>query len=480
MFRILFLFMLIPALKAQGVTIGSNTPPDPSAALDVQSTTGGIANPRVTTTQRNAIVSPVPGLQVYNTDTDCLEMYFVAGGWKPVQCGCNASPNASFSVPSGFVGSGATFFTTTPGNFNYTWSFSGATPSSSTSASPTVTWSVAGTYAVSLTLTDSAGCSGSFADSIQVLSCQPFSQTFTPCGATGRTGPIQSQCNVSYGAALVNLSSGIQEWTVPATGTYRITVAGASGGAGGPGTQGGQGAIVEGQFQLNVGDVFHMLVGQAGISVPDGGGGGGGSFVVDALSVPLIIAGGGGGGNGATGSTRGFFNGGNGILGTSGGASNITSGSYGQAAPGSGGGAIANGGTNGFGGGGAVAGGGGGLLNSGGAGSNGSAGSGFVQGGVGGNGSSSNQGGFGGGGGGVTGSGYGGGGGGYSGGGGGNWNGTNHGNGGGGGSYLDNSAQQVATSTGQFNGSSAFNGSIQNLGNYNIGQGYITISRICQ
>ena len=52
---------------AQGVGIGT-TPPDASAALDVSSTSKGLLPPRMTQTQRTAIVSPAPGLVVYQTD----------------------------------------------------------------------------------------------------------------------------------------------------------------------------------------------------------------------------------------------------------------------------------------------------------------------------------------------------------------------------------------------------------------------------
>src|SRR5690606_14106696 len=90
-------------LIAQGVTIGSNNPPDPSAVLDIQSVNSGLAIPRLTTAQRNGIPNPVFGLQIFNTDTDCLEIFFASGGWKPVQCGCNAFPSAFFSVPGGSI-----------------------------------------------------------------------------------------------------------------------------------------------------------------------------------------------------------------------------------------------------------------------------------------------------------------------------------------------------------------------------------------
>ena len=48
--------------------IGTNNP-DPSAALDVNSTTMGLLIPRMTTVQREAINSPAEGLRVYDTDT---------------------------------------------------------------------------------------------------------------------------------------------------------------------------------------------------------------------------------------------------------------------------------------------------------------------------------------------------------------------------------------------------------------------------
>src|SRR5690606_9575432 len=98
----LFLIMgiAIPMkLWQQGVTIGSNNPPDPSAVLDLQTSNRGFALPRITTTQRNAIANPVHGLQIYNTDTDCIEAFYALGGWKPVSCGCQSFPSAQFTPP---------------------------------------------------------------------------------------------------------------------------------------------------------------------------------------------------------------------------------------------------------------------------------------------------------------------------------------------------------------------------------------------
>lgn len=56
------------------VGIGTSVP-DASAILDLTSTTRGFAAPRMTTTQRNAIVSPTQGLLIFNTTTTDYEFW---------------------------------------------------------------------------------------------------------------------------------------------------------------------------------------------------------------------------------------------------------------------------------------------------------------------------------------------------------------------------------------------------------------------
>jgi len=67
------------------VGIGTNTP-DPSAKLEITSTNSGFLPPRMTTAERNAIANPAAGLQIYNTTTDCLEI-FSKGRWQKMFCG---------------------------------------------------------------------------------------------------------------------------------------------------------------------------------------------------------------------------------------------------------------------------------------------------------------------------------------------------------------------------------------------------------
>lgn len=292
------------------------------------------------------------------------------------------------------------------------------------------------------------------------------SHIFTPCGKSGSTGPLITDCQSAYSStswksntALFNVSSGIQLWTVPSTGTYRITAAGAEGGNGKQ--IGGKGATISGEFTLTQGSILKILVGQEGVDYAQGsGGGGGGSFVVSNSNSPLIIAGGGGGGGG---STSNIHVGGSGSFTTNasaatqgGGGGSASSGGAGDTVSYAGGGGGS--GTNGVHGGNAV-GGGGGLGAAGGAGFGGSGGLGqndtvvpksFLLGGAGGYRSSNNWGnintsfgGFGGGGNGTahTYESGGGGGGGYSGGGGGT--GLRYGGGGGGGGSYNAGANAV-------------------------------------
>lgn len=96
------------------------------------------------------------------------------------------------------------------------------------------------------------------------------SYTFTNCGATGRFGPTQTQVTSAYVATNLSLvattspTSGIQTWTVPTTGLYRVTAWGASGGDATSGPAPGFGAIMAGDFMLSAGDVLRILVGQMG------------------------------------------------------------------------------------------------------------------------------------------------------------------------------------------------------------------------
>ena len=129
-----------------------------------------------------------------------------------------------------------------------------------------------------------------------------FKAVLTNLNATGRYGPtsLGSHYTGQDHDGQVTLSSGIQQWTVPYTGDYRIEAIGAAGGYDrwiNSSQYRGRGARMIGTFRLNKGEVIQILVGQeGGINMPrHSSGGGGGTFVVRGADSPLIIAGGGGG-----------------------------------------------------------------------------------------------------------------------------------------------------------------------------------------
>lgn len=83
---------------------GTQTPV-PSAQFQVFSTTKGMLPPKVTTTQMNAISSPVDGLHIYNTTTHA-PYWYENGAWQGIGQG-------PFSVTAGTIASGASGFSTT-------------------------------------------------------------------------------------------------------------------------------------------------------------------------------------------------------------------------------------------------------------------------------------------------------------------------------------------------------------------------------
>ena len=63
--------------------VGLNTETlDPSAALDITSTTQGLLMPRMTQAQRAAIANPAQGLMVYQTDEPVGFYYYNGTGWS--------------------------------------------------------------------------------------------------------------------------------------------------------------------------------------------------------------------------------------------------------------------------------------------------------------------------------------------------------------------------------------------------------------
>ena len=94
------------------------------------------------------------------------------------------------------------------------------------------------------------------------------SQTFTNCGEIGTDGPTLSDCTSdgNYSDSwtddtdFFNVVDGIQYWTVPMSGTFRITAAGSVSGTR-SGVSSGRGVIYRGDFNLIEGEIIRILCG---------------------------------------------------------------------------------------------------------------------------------------------------------------------------------------------------------------------------
>lgn len=127
--NLLFIFLLIfihsltsTNVYSQGISINeTGNAPASCAILDVQPDVNynkGLLLPRLTTTQRNSIPSPVQGLIIYNTTTNCFEI-FNGTVWYSLGCQCSGAPAATTATAatgttsSGFIANWGSVLTAT-------------------------------------------------------------------------------------------------------------------------------------------------------------------------------------------------------------------------------------------------------------------------------------------------------------------------------------------------------------------------------
>lgn len=104
------------------VGVGTSTP-DNSSILDVSSTTGGFLLPRMTTLQREAIASPAPGLMIFNTDNNCIDLRTPASWVSFCSNTCSPMPTTANAGPDQNIISGtASLQANTPVFGTGTWS----------------------------------------------------------------------------------------------------------------------------------------------------------------------------------------------------------------------------------------------------------------------------------------------------------------------------------------------------------------------
>src|SRR3990172_3621356 len=147
-----FLYFLIPLylytsfpLSAQNIGINTTgATPNAKALLDIDAGANnlGMLIPRLTTTQRDLIASPLPhSLLIFNTTTDCYEGYNAnTSSWVAFGCiDCTVPTAVSASAAPNPICEGSTL-NLTGGATNATgWSWTGPNSYTSSSQSPTIT-----------------------------------------------------------------------------------------------------------------------------------------------------------------------------------------------------------------------------------------------------------------------------------------------------------------------------------------------------
>lgn len=296
----LIIFTSLAFSTTAQVKIGDNpSTTDGSALLELESSDKGFLPPRVP--DPLAISNPAPGLQVLNTTTGCIQMFY-AGVWQNVFCACNQAPeNPIFlaGVTSACPGETGLQYAVSPvsGASSYEWTLPDG-------------WSIesgSGTNQIMAT----AGQSGIVSVSAS-----------NPCGVSAPTEiQVAISGNDSPGSPQVFTYTGADQFFVVPDCVSSINVkAWGAGGGGYNSDKGGGGGFASADFEVTPGQQLRIVTGEGGAAhcngecssssslsaaafgggagATYGNGGGGYSGIFINTTSPLLIAGGGGGGGG--------------------------------------------------------------------------------------------------------------------------------------------------------------------------------------
>jgi hypothetical protein len=213
-----------------GVGVGTGGPTDASAVFEASSTTQGTLITRLTTAQRNAIIAPANSLLIFNTTTQCLEIY-IGGSWISITCGGCSIP----ATPGGITGtasvcSGQTGVTYSIAAVSGATSYAWTVPSGANITSGQGTTSVTvdfGSSSGNVSVTASNTCGTSSASTVAItVNTAPA----TPGSVSGLTSVNANQTGVSYSISAVSGATSYT-WTVPSgasvtsgQGTTAVTV----------------------------------------------------------------------------------------------------------------------------------------------------------------------------------------------------------------------------------------------------------------
>jgi len=147
-----------------------------------------------------------------NTYLDNINLTGVAAAVPPVA-------NYTASQSTICSGSNVNFTDASTGSpVTYSWSFPGGTPSTSTSANPSIAYNTAGTYNVSLTVTNGAGTDSQTYNNMITVNATPSTPVVSVTNGCGTSTLTTSGSNLSWSTGASTASI-----TVSSAGTYMVT-----------------------------------------------------------------------------------------------------------------------------------------------------------------------------------------------------------------------------------------------------------------
>jgi hypothetical protein len=195
---------------AAGIAVNTTgVPADPSAMLDISSSTKGILIPRLTTLQRNKIL-PKAGLTIYNTTTNTID-YYNSSGWYSMETDIPAAPTAGIHIPSQtqIVWN----WNTVNGSTGYKWNTTNdyATATITTNTSYIQTGLVCNTpYTLYVWAYNACGNSPVTILTQTTSPCWTCGGTLVVTHTAGSVAPVTK--TVSYGTVATSLSGASQCW----------------------------------------------------------------------------------------------------------------------------------------------------------------------------------------------------------------------------------------------------------------------------
>jgi len=208
----------VDASAQVGINSGTGDP-HPSSALDVDFDNRGFLPPRLTPTQRDQITNPATGLQIYNTESNCIN-YYNGTSWFEV-CGIclpgiPSTPSAIQGAAQLLAQSSGNIYTINPVALATTYQWS--VPSGWSILSGQGTTSIEVTAGNSgqngqIAVTSGNSCGNSAAASLSVSATVCFGATFLDSrdNTTYTTVEVGQQCwmreNLRYLPAVSNMST---------------------------------------------------------------------------------------------------------------------------------------------------------------------------------------------------------------------------------------------------------------------------------